>query len=115
MKLNHPIGQAAEQQALDFLLKQGCHLVARNWHCAYGEIDLIMRSGSQLLFIEVKYRQSTQFGGVAYSITPSKLAKLQRSIAAYLQQHKLNNIPCRLDAILIQGKQEPQWIKNITG
>lgn len=114
MKLNHPTGQAAEERALAFLQAQDCELVAQNWHCQYGEIDLIMRLGDKLLFIEVKYRKSSAFGGVAYSITPSKLAKLQRSIEFYLQTHQLN-MPCRLDAVLIQGTAEPQWITNITG
>ena len=54
MKLNHPQGQAAEEQALAYLQQQGCQLIARNWHCKHGEIDLIMLSGCLLLFIEVK-------------------------------------------------------------
>ncbi|MDO4433829.1 MAG: YraN family protein [Alysiella sp.] len=115
MKLNHTTGQAAENVALAFLQAQGCILLARNWHCAYGEIDLIMRSGSLLLFIEVKYRKNTAFGGVAYSIGASKLAKLQRSIEHYLQTHHLHKQACRLDAVLIQGQNPPQWIQNLTG
>ena len=114
MKLTHPIGKAAEDRALAFLQTQGCELVARNWHCSYGEIDLIMRLGDKLLFIEVKFRKSAAFGGAAYSITPSKLAKLQRSIEYYLQINQLNT-PCRLDAVLLQGNNAPQWLTNITG
>lgn len=114
MKLNHPTGQAAEDRALAYLQAQGYELVARNWHCPYGEIDLIMKHGNSLIFIEVKYRKSQNFGGAAYSITPTKLAKLQRSIEYYLQINKLN-IPCRLDAMLLQGNQPPNWVKNITG
>lgn len=115
MKLNHPTGQAAEEQALNFLLQQGAQLVARNWHCPFGEIDLIVRFGEVWVFVEVKYRKSSAFGGAAYSITPAKLAKLQRSIAHYLQQNKLHQAACRLDAILIQGNHPPRWIQNITG
>lgn len=114
MKPNHPTGTAAEQRALTFLQQQGCVLIARNWHCAYGEIDLIMQLNDTLLFVEVKYRKNQQFGGAAYSITPHKLAKLQRSIEQYLQQHSLN-CPCRLDAVLIEGDHSPIWLNNITG
>ncbi|MDK4575612.1 YraN family protein [Kingella kingae] len=114
MKLTHPTGKAAEDCALAFLQTQGCKLVARNWHCPYGEIDLIMRLGDKLLFIEVKFRKSAAFGGAAYSITPRKLAKLQRSIEYYLQINQLNT-PCRLDAVLLQGNNAPQWLTNITG
>lgn len=113
MKLNHITGQAAEDRALAFLLEKGGQLVERNWHCRYGEIDLIVQMDNKLLFVEVKFRQSGAFGGAAHSITPNKLAKLQRSIEYYLQINRLN-LPCRLDAILLQGNQSPQWIQNIS-
>lgn len=113
MKLNHPQGQAAEDQALAYLQQQGCQLIARNWHCKHGEIDLIMRSGCLLLFIEVKYRKNNRYGGAAYSITPSKLRKLQTTAELYLQQHPHNGA-CRIDALLIEGNLPPQWIQNIT-
>lgn len=114
MKLNHAQGQAGEDMAWAHLQKQGCRLVARNWHCRYGEIDLIVLHNGILVFVEVKYRRNNSFGGSVYSIGAAKLAKLQRSIECYLQQHG-NNRPCRLDAVLIQGNAEPQWIQNITG
>jgi len=113
MKLNPPQGQAAEDQALAYLQQQGCQLIARNWHCKHGEIDLIMLSGCLLLFIEVKYRKNNRYGGAAYSITPSKLRKLQTTAELYLQQHPHNGA-CRIDALLIEGNLPPQWIQNIT-
>ncbi|MDO1510996.1 MULTISPECIES: YraN family protein [unclassified Neisseria] len=115
MRLNHGSGAAGEDAALVFLQKQGCKLLARNWHCPYGEIDLIVKNGSMILFVEVKYRRHGSFGGAVYSITPSKLLKLQRSAEHYLQQNSLNHVPCRLDAVLIQGKEAPYWVQNITG
>lgn len=114
MKLNHATGQAAEEQALNFLLKQGCTLVARNWHCRYGEIDLIMRLGEMLLFVEVKYRKNQRFGGASYSITPQKLLKLNKAIEYYLHINALSTA-CRLDAILIEGDNPPIWLENLTG
>lgn len=115
MRLNHRQGAAGEDAALAFLQAQGCKLLARNWHCPFGEIDLIVKSGNTILFVEVKYRKSKGFGGAAYSITPAKLAKLQRSVEHYLQQQRLTNAPCRLDAVLIEGNAAPCWLQNITG
>ena len=114
MKLNHPKGQAGEDRALAFLQQQGCTLIARNWHCKMGEIDLIMRLGELLLFIEVKYRKNNRFGGTAYSITPSKLRKIQNTAAYYLQLNPHTG-GCRIDAVLIEGNAQPQWLTNITG
>ena len=53
MRLNHKQGVAGEDAALAFLLSQGCKLVARNWHCAYGEIDLIVKKGNMIQFVVV--------------------------------------------------------------
>ncbi len=115
MRLNHKQGAAAEDAALAFLQARGCTLLTRNWHCPFGEIDLIVKNDGTLLFVEVKYRQHSSFGGAAYSITPAKLAKLQRSAEHYLQQQGLNHAPCRLDAVLIEGSNTPVWLQNITG
>ena len=49
MRLNHPSGQAAEDAAAHFLEKQGCRIIARNWHCPFGEIDLIAEQSGTLL------------------------------------------------------------------
>ena len=66
------------------------------------------------LFVEVRQRRSQSFGGAAASITPAKLAKLSRSAEAWLQQNAPNQ-PCRIDAILMEGEQPPQWLKDISG
>ncbi|MBP3221576.1 MAG: YraN family protein [Neisseriaceae bacterium] len=113
MRLNHPTGQAAEDKACAFLKKQGFKILQRNWHCAFGEIDIIATQKQLLLFVEVKYRKSAAFGGAAYSITPSKLLKLQRSVEFYLQQNPHKG-DIRLDAILIEDK-ELSHIENILG
>ena len=56
LRLNNPKGQYYEDLALRFLQAQGLSLVARNYRCGSGEIDLIMRSGQYLVFVEVRYR-----------------------------------------------------------
>ncbi|WP_312266673.1 YraN family protein [Neisseria sp.] len=115
MRLNHKQGCAGEDAALAFLQAQGCKLIARNWHCPFGEIDLIVKHGKILVFVEVRYRRSQAFGGAIASITPAKLAKLNRTIDYYLQTRQPGNIPCRLDAVLIEGDSPPVWLTNITG
>ncbi|QEY26947.1 YraN family protein [Neisseria zalophi] len=115
MRLNHRQGVAGEDAAWSFLKAQGCVLIARNWHCPFGEIDLIVKNSNMTVFVEVKYRNNRRFGGAAYSITPAKLMKLQKSAEHYLQKHGLSHAPCRLDAIFIEGNEAPKWVQNITG
>ena len=68
-------GKHFEQQALRYLKQRGLTLVQQNFLARCGEIDLIMTHNDSLCFIEVKYRQSNDFGGTAYSIPRSKQQK----------------------------------------
>jgi putative endonuclease len=103
-------GQAAEQAALEYLSRAGLTLVARNWRCRQGEIDLIMRDGDTLVFVEVRQRSSPGFGGAAASIGQAKQQRLLRSAQHYLQT--LPSVPpCRFDAICFDGERR-SWLKN---
>lgn len=105
-------GNAAEQMAAIFLQQKGLTLVERNFRCTYGEIDLIMRDGKTLVFIEVRLRSNSNFGGAAMSITPSKQKKLHNTAQRYLQMH--GECDCRFDAILMQkvDLNTVEWIQN---
>ncbi len=105
-------GENAEQQACDFLTLQGLALVERNFRSPYGEIDLIMRDGETLVFVEVRYRKNAKFGGALESVTPSKQAKISATTEIYLNALE-NKIPrIRFDVVGILGDGELQWVKN---
>ncbi|QOJ08696.1 YraN family protein [Nitrosomonas sp. H1_AOB3] len=106
-------GSDAEQRAAIFLQQQKLTLLERNYRCRFGEIDLIMREGDTVVFIEVKMRSSDRFGGAVASITAAKRLKLTRAARHYLAEHE-GDLPCRFDAILISGewKNEIEWIRN---
>jgi conserved hypothetical protein TIGR00252 len=106
-------GAAAEQMAADYLARQGLTLVERNFRCRLGEIDLIMRDGPTLVFVEVRQRASQRFGGAAASIDGRKQQKLVAAAQIYLA--KSGKMPaCRFDAVLMQG-QTVQWIRDAFG
>jgi putative endonuclease len=110
------LGSEAEIVAARFLQKQGLILVANNYSCRFGEIDLIMRDGKTLVFVEVRLRSNPGFGGAALSITPAKQLKLARTAEHYLQQQGNMNgsIACRFDAVLMQKPSTDgiEWISN---
>lgn len=105
-------GAAAEQQAADFLVQQGVRILARNWHCRRGEIDLIVDDAGTLVFVEVRSRAASRFGDAAASITASKQAKLVAAAQHYLATLS-RTPPCRFDAVLLDGPSPPRWLKNI--
>lgn len=106
-------GEQAERLAAEYLQQQGLSLVQRNYRCRFGEIDLIMRDGSDLVFVEVRMRSRGEYGGAAASIGAAKQGKLLRTAQHYLSS--LRKIPpCRFDALLLQSADGAglEWVKN---
>ena len=103
-------GAAGEERALQHLEQQGMHLVERNFRCKVGEIDLIMRDGATLVFVEVRARADGRHGRAAASITPAKQRRLTRAAERYLQ--RLRTLPpCRFDVIAIDDGVLT-WLRN---
>ena len=104
-------GKKAEDVACSFLQRNGLSLVQRNYHCRYGEIDLIMQDSDTLVFIEVRYRSSIKFGSAAESVDNNKQRKLAFTANHYLQKHPTNQ-PTRFDVVALAPQQQPEWITN---
>ena len=109
------LGVGAEAMAAAFLEKRGLKIVARNYRCRLGEIDLVARDGATTVFVEVRRRASSAFGGAAASITSAKRLKLLKAARHYLS--RLRAMPqCRFDALLIQGDPpQIEWIRDAFG
>ena len=105
------LGQTAESRAAAFLQARGLKLLARNWRCRFGEIDLVMQDGAALVFVEVRLRSRSDFGGAAASVTPGKQKKLLAAARQYLAALKTLP-PCRFDVVALSGSGAPEWIKN---
>jgi putative endonuclease len=105
-------GHAAEQLAATFLQHQGLRLLESNYRSRFGEIDLIMQEGRAIVFVEVRLRSNTGFGGAGASITPAKQRKLILTAEEYLSRK--GSPACRFDAILMDklDVRSIQWIKN---
>lgn len=117
MSKNLRKGLRFEDQARGYLQARGLLLLQSNYRCRFGEIDLIMRDGDTLCFIEVKFRKSLLFGGAAGAIPTSKQRKIIKTALFYLSVHQhLANQPTRFDALLIQrqadGSNQINWIQN---
>ena len=107
-------GARYEALALTHLERAGLVLVARNYRCRYGEIDLVMRDGDVVVFVEVRYRRAAGFGDGIDSVTAAKQAKLVRAARAFLADHpRLAASACRFDVLAIGGNGgEPDWRRN---
>ena len=115
-------GDAAERIAEKYLAAQGLKVMARNYRCRFGEIDLVMQERETLVFVEVRLRRTPKgkngnggndFGGAAASITPTKQARIIAAAQHYLAGMK-QLPPCRFDAILMNAANESsvEWMKG---
>lgn len=117
MKLHSPtqrIGVKAEKFAYRYLKKQGLKLVTHNFASPFGEIDLIMREGVMLVFIEVRYRRNDTHGNSCETINVAKQRRIIRSAHYYLQIHP-TCASTRFDVIAISSlldESEINWIKD---
>lgn len=97
-------GDAAEGAALAMLQARGLQLLARNAASRGGELDLVMRDGATVVFVEVRFRASRRFGGGAASVDAGKRRRLVHSAQAFLAGHPvLADAPCRFDVVDAEG------------
>jgi putative endonuclease len=117
------LGTGAEESACRYLLDRGLRLIARNYRCRYGEIDLIMgddsgngsTNGSTIVFVEVRMRSRTDFGSGAQSVDSRKQRRILRSAEHYLKRRATLLARCRFDVVSIHragNEHRINWIQN---
>lgn len=110
------IGKQAELEARLFLQKQGLRVIAQNYTCHYGEIDLIMRDNDEVIFIEVRSRYRIDYGHASETINKAKQRKIIKAATHFLQKKQwLYKVNSRFDIIAFQFfevKWQLEWIKN---
>ena len=108
------VGDIYENKAKTFLQSQGLQFIEKNFTCKLGEIDLIFKEQELLIFVEVKYRQSGQYGASSEMVDYGKLLRLKKTALCYLVTNGYveQSTPCRFDVIAIQGANI-EWIKQV--
>ena len=106
-------GDAWELQARCWLERKGMRFLAAKVRERGGEIDLIMQDKSTTVFVEVRYRKSSLFGGAAASVTSGKQRKLLHAARLWLARHNgsFDTVDCRFDVVAFTGN-EVEWIQN---
>lgn len=109
-------GNVVEEASERYLQQKGLQAIERNFNRRGGEIDLVMRDGETLVFVEVRFRKSDRFGTPAESITASKKRKLLQTAQLYLLAYPVwRNKPCRFDVIAARPGESGlqfEWIQN---
>ncbi|MGE8500901.1 putative endonuclease [Ectopseudomonas oleovorans] len=115
MSAHNDLGRAAEQAARQHLERNGLRLIEQNWRCRLGELDLVMLDGDTVVFVEVRARRHSAWGGALESVDARKRGKLIMAAELFLQQQsRWARHPCRFDVVAIStgGTTHLDWIKN---
>jgi len=95
-------GSEAEDRAVELLKDRGYRIVARNWRCRFGEIDIVARDGPTLVFVEVKARSGDGFGGADGAVDKKKQGRLATAAGQFLQETGCE-LPARFDVVAFSG------------
>ena len=105
-------GDKYEEKASELLKNNSYKILERNYRTRQGEIDIIAMKGRQIIFIEVKYRETSRFGYGAEAVDRRKLTRIYGAAMKYLAQKGWEDMECRFDCISYLGDSF-KWDKNI--
>lgn len=105
MKKNKLTGSIGEAIAEQELVRQGYKIVARNYTCSLGELDLVAMHNNYLVFVEVKHRTSNKFGAPREAVGFAKQYAIRMVALSYLKQHKCLDALCRFDVVEVLNNQ----------
>jgi putative endonuclease len=110
MSASHDLGRAGEALAADLLAATGWTVLARNYRSGHKEIDLIVRRGRTIAFVEVKTRTDARFGHPLASVTAAKRREIERVARAWLARRRLRGVDYRFDAVAVtwDGRGPPR-------
>jgi putative endonuclease len=95
------VGAYGERVAVRYLVEQGMVLLDRNWRCRSGELDVVLRDGEVVVFVEVKTRRSGRFGTPAEALVPAKVVRLRQAAAQWLAQSGVRAREVRFDVVSV--------------
>lgn len=106
MKNRRAVGTEQERRAAAYLREQGYKIIASNFRCRYGEIDLIAKDGEYLVFVEVKYRTDSAAGEPQEAVGRRKQERICRSATCYCMVYGYAaDTQCRFDVVAIKGEE----------
>ena len=94
-------GEAGESMACSYLVDSGFVILARNYRCRAGEVDIVARDGESTVFVEVKERMTESHGEGHEAVTPTKRRRIVRAARLYAAANGLSETPLRFDVVSI--------------
>lgn len=106
-------GKAGEDLAVQYLQKNGLKILECNYRFERGEIDIVAEEGEELVFVEVKARQSNTFGAPEDAVSEDKQKQVYTVADGYLFEHNIEDRPCRFDVVAVEFRNGCNEIRHI--
>ena len=107
------LGAMGEAAAADWLRKKRWKILAMNYRCRLGEVDIIARDGKEYVFVEVKLRRTGGYAPAAEYVTAAKQRKLRLAAESWLAENELEDPPCRFDVVEVYLDRESDRIERL--
>ena len=105
------LGRRGEELAVAELTRCGYEIVARNWRCQVGEVDVVARRNEAWTFFEVRTRRGREFGTPEESLTPAKQQRMIDVALTYLAEHDLNDVDWRVGLVAVEMNRAGQLLR----
>jgi putative endonuclease len=102
------LGQRGENLAAEELIHSGYEIVARNWHCQVGEVDIVACRDGAYHFFEVRTRRGREYGTPEESVTPAKRQRMIDVALTYLGEHDLIDVDWRIGFVAVEMDRRNQ-------
>ncbi len=112
MAEHNKLGKAGEDAAVSYLLRNDYVIRHRNWRRGHFELDIVAAKEDELVIVEVKTRQNTEFGNPEEAVTPAKIRRTVRAADTYIRLFGID-APVRFDIITVVGEKENFSIEHI--
>ncbi len=108
------LGKSGEETAAKYLKRCGLKLIQKNYSCKHGEIDLIVKDGECLVFVEVKTRSQQAFGSPASSVNFRKQLQICKTAHHYMVEHGIDDVDARFDVVsVLVIKGQKTYVEHI--
>ena len=106
------LGNRGEAAVADYLKKNRCRILASQYRCRFGELDLVAlcRDGT-VAFVEVKTRTTDKFSPARLAVTPAKQRRMRTAAQVFLEQAALGDHPCRFDVAEVYPGPGGDWLR----